>query len=74
MTNEHLNTNMNIDLENIKSNNITKAHAIGMLLQSHFEDDGRLNDQIIQSAIWAMNDLLGEAEEAENKIAENKQS
>ena len=71
MTIEHLHASTNNELEDIKSNNITKAHATGMLLHSHFEDDGRLNDQIIQNAIWAMTDLLGEADEADHKIAEN---
>lgn len=71
MTIEHLHASTNNELEDIKSNNITKAHAIGMLLHSHFEDGASLNDRIIQNAIWVMTDLLGDAEEADNKIAEN---
>ncbi|MDO6838251.1 hypothetical protein Q4602_02110 [Paraglaciecola chathamensis] len=52
------------------SNNMTKAYAISVVLQAAIENDCGPTKPHLVNTIWAISDLLGEAEQAEERILE----
>tara|TARA_R110002012_G_scaffold311186_1_gene520510 strand:+ start:5963 stop:6247 length:285 start_codon:yes stop_codon:yes gene_type:complete len=63
-------TNAINDYSNTISNNVTKAYAISVVLQAAIEQKDPPGQEILSNATWALIDLLGEADQASERILE----
>jgi hypothetical protein len=65
-------TNKINDLSDKISFNVTKSHALSVVLFCAIESDSKPSPEILSNAVWAISDLLGEAEKSENEILKIK--